>query len=77
MPDPELLYQQEVSGVHDLAWLKPDDERLIYLDGTEVFKSVEDICSHVTKPAGCSGHFNPDGYARMATFIDNALQKAN
>ena len=77
MPDPELLYQQEVAGAHDLAWLKPDDERLIYLDGTEVFENVEDICSHVTKPTGCSGHFNPDGYTRMAAFICDALKKAD
>lgn len=77
MPDPELLYQQEVAGAHDLAWLKPDDERLIYLDGTEVFENVEDICSHVTKPAVCSGHFNPDGYTRMAAFIGDALKKAD
>ena len=76
MPDPELLFQREKFGEHDLGWLRPEGGDLIYLDGSDVFDDVEDICNHLTKPAACKGHFSAEGYARMAGFIGEAIEKA-
>ena len=74
MPDPELLFQREKFGEHDLTWLRPKDSDLIYLDGSDVFADVDDICAHLMKPPVCKGHFNPAGYARMAEFVGEALE---
>lgn len=73
MPDPELLFQRETFGEHDLGWMKPAGEGLIYLDGADVFADVDDICAHLTNPDACSGHFNAAGYARMAEFVGDAI----
>lgn len=74
MPDPELLFQREKFGAHDLGWLKPEGGDLIYLDGTDVFADVGDICGHLTKPETCRGHFSAAGYARMAAFVGEAIE---
>lgn len=75
MPDPELLFQRGKFGEHDLGWLEPAAEGLMFLDGSDVFADVDDICAHLTRPAGCSGHFNSAGYARMAEFVGAAIEK--
>ena len=75
-PDPELLFQREAFGEHDLGWLKPEGGDLIYLDGADVFADVDDICAHLTKPSVCKGHFSAAGYARMAEFVGDAISSA-
>ncbi len=74
MPNPELLFQRGKFGEHDLGWLEPASEGLIFRDGSDVFADVADICAHVTQPGKCRGHFNPAGYARMAAFIGETIE---
>ncbi len=77
IPDPDLLFQIEKYGNHDLQWILQDaDPDLLTLDATGVFKSVEDICASVTQPASCSGHFNPSGYKRLADFVEDSIRNA-
>ena len=73
-PDPELVLQRADNGKHDLAdWLAEISNGLIFLDGTEIFTDLDDICSHVTYPNNCNGHYSPAGYARLARFVREGL----
>lgn len=73
-PDPELVLQRAHHGKHDLTdWLAEIADGLIFLDGTEIFTDLDDICSHVTWPNICKGHYSPAGYARLAEFVRTGL----
>lgn len=70
IPSPELVFQRGKNCDHDLsAWLPATGPELIYLDATKVFENVRDICTHVTNPKNCSGHFSTEGYKRLALFV--------
>ena len=75
IPDPELLYQRDGTGDHDLNWILPVvGPDLLALDATEVFQNVEDICAALVRPDDCNGHFNREGYRRLAHFVLEKLK---
>lgn len=70
IPDPELVYQRKFFGAHDLSdWLQVVVLDMIFWDATDMFRSLSDICAHVTRPNSCHGHYNSAGYARLANFV--------
>lgn len=73
LPDPELVYQASL-GKHDFEdWLAAQISTAEYLDATDIFTDLVDICSHLTNPEGCNGHYNANGYARLAKFVAENL----
>lgn len=76
-PDPELVLQQGETGTHDLrALLEPAAEGVLFLDATDMFTDLADICTHLTRPDDCGGHYNAAGNARLAEFVDAGLKIA-
>ena len=76
-PEPDMVLQRMENGEHDLAgWLSEAADGLIFLDGTDIFTDLDDICAHVSGPDACNGHYNPAGYARLAQFVDLGLKNA-
>ncbi len=73
-PDPEMILQRSKPGTSALTdWIAPATDGLIFLNGAEIFSDVEDICTHLTRPEACSGHYSAAGYARLADFVKNGL----
>jgi|GEM_PF-1365301 len=69
LPDPELVYQATL-GAHDFEpWLPDSISTAQYLDATDMFSGLDDICSSLTNPDACNGHFNANGYERLARFV--------
>jgi hypothetical protein len=76
-PEPDTVLQRVENGEHDLRdWLEQAAEDLIFLDGTDMFTDLDDVCAHVTDPVACNGHYNAAGYARLAAFVDQGLKNA-
>ncbi len=74
-PSPELVLQRDETGAHDLGpWLKPAAGGLIFLDATDMFDDLDDICAHVVRADDCGGHYNEAGNARLAAFVEAGLQ---
>ncbi|MEO1795398.1 MAG: SGNH/GDSL hydrolase family protein [Pseudomonadota bacterium] len=74
LPDPELVYLRDRVGNHGLnTWLGPAASGLTYLDATDVFGDLSDICAHLTNAADCKGHYSPAGNARVAEFLREEL----
>ncbi|MEM6649033.1 MAG: hypothetical protein AAF603_02145 [Pseudomonadota bacterium] len=75
IPDPELVYQREKTGNHDLSApiLTAMPKEVQFLDATSIFTDVDHICSSVTKPEKCRGHFNAAGYELLANFVGREI----
>lgn len=70
IPDPELLYQRDRSGAHDLGWLLDSAPgSLRRFDASDIFAGLDDICGMVSSQPDCKGHFTPEGYRRLAAFV--------
>lgn len=70
IPSPEQVFQREKFGEHDLLdWLSSSASQISFIDATDAFRNVEDICSELTRPDNCSGHFSPSGNRRLAEFL--------
>lgn len=77
VPDPDVVFQVEQGGQHTLGWLlDAAGPETTTLDATEMFADVDDICLALTRPADCQGHFNADGYRRLAEFVAGGLRQA-
>lgn len=77
IPDPDLVYQRDSAGAHSLGWLlKAVPPRIAGLDATALFGDVDDICNSLTRPDTCQGHFNAEGYRRLAGFVADGLRTA-
>lgn len=76
-PEPDTVLQRMENGEHDLrGWLQEAATGLVFLDGTDIFTDLDDICAHVTAPEACNGHYNAAGYARLAQFVARGLKNA-
>lgn len=74
IPSPELVFQTETKGSHELGrWLSGNLKIVQFLDATELFATTDEICGALTNPDDCAGHFNSQGYARLADFVVRSL----
>lgn len=78
IPDSELVFQQGKNQTHNLSrFLTEAVDSAHFLDATSLFSDLNDYCLHTTRPDNCSGHFSPESYKRLATYIAQFLEKYN
>lgn len=78
IPNPELMYQLDTGGQHDLEWvLDAAPEGVLAIDATEMFANMNALCQSLVRPGNCAGHFNAAGNRVFADFTLSKLAEAD